>query len=128
MADLLRQARLDAAKIITSGGFGADITLTTKNGATTVTVKGLCTGSWISLDTDGNPVNSTKNHVDIPEQALIDLSYPLRNAANKVDLEGHKVSFKASNGDTLNFVVSESYPNGTLGLIICMLGKAKPLS
>jgi len=120
---ILAMARRDAQKFATSGGFQEDITLSTPDAAKIVQVTGFHTGVWMDYDNDGNKVNSDKFHIDIPEQALIDLDYPVRNAAGKVALKNHLVTVKDNTGTDREFVINESHPNGTLGLLICTLGR-----
>jgi hypothetical protein len=123
---LLAQARLDAQKFVTSGGFEVDITLSTPDANTTIILTGLGTGRWVKFDNEGNSVNSAKNSITISEKTLNDLEYPVRSEkTGKVKLYGHKVSHLDSNGTPKNYVIEECYPNGSLGLIICILGDSE---
>ena len=71
-------------------------------------------------------VNSESFHILIHEQVLIDGEYPVRSEkSGKVKMENHRVIFMDNNGVPHNFVVNEGYPNGTTGLIVCILGIAK---
>lgn len=123
---LLAQARKDALKFATSGGFQDDIILTTPDGSLTITCSVLVTGRWQSfMDDNGKIVNSASNHICIPEAVLTALAYPVRSlTTNKVKLENHKVQAKDNNGTIFNFVINSCYPNSTTGLIVCILGQA----
>ncbi|MBB6236495.1 hypothetical protein HDC90_001107 [Pedobacter sp. AK013] len=123
---LLQAARRDLNKIVSSGGFEDDIILSTPDGTITVEVKGLTTGITERYDNEGNKVNSSKTHVSIPEETLLLLAYPVRSVkSGKVALLDHKVKVNDSNGNTQSFVITETNPNATTGLIICFLGRSE---
>lgn len=122
---LLKQARLDMQKIVSSGGFEEDITFSNPDDTIQVAVKGLTSGIWIQYDAEGNKVNSSKSHVSVTEQDLLALGYPTRSiTSGKIALTGHKVSVKDASGVEAKFVINETSPNATTGLIVCLLGKA----
>ena len=123
MNSLLAQARKDAALIASAGGFQDDINITTPSGSLSVDVTGLCSAHWISFDNDGNSVNASSSHVDIHEQILIDAGYTVRNASGKVALRDHKVKVKDVTGILRTYTVVECHPNGTTGLLVCILGQ-----
>ncbi|WP_300440687.1 hypothetical protein [Christiangramia sp.] len=119
---ILQAAKADAKKIITSGGFEVDITLSTPSGDKTFLTTGLGSKHHLSFDTDGMPMSSKQAHVCVDEQVLLDNDYPVRNANGEIDLYKHKVSFKDSSGIVKSYVVREQFPNETLGLITLILG------
>lgn len=123
---ILAQARIDAAKFTEAGGFQVDVALTTPDGNTTVNIQGTGCGRWVNYDNDGNTVNATKNSIRFAESTLKGLDYPVRSPnTGHVKLKGHKVSCLDNNGDLKNYFIEEVYPNGTTGLIVCMLGESE---
>ena len=123
---LLLQARSDAIKFTTSGGFEEDILLKTKDGSMQLAVKGLSSGHTQTLDTDGSPINSESKHVSFPEIYLIQANYPYKSIrTGKIALSGHQVMVKDNTGFEANYVINECHPNATTGLIICILGRVQ---
>ncbi|RDY57708.1 hypothetical protein [Flagellimonas nanhaiensis] len=118
--NILQAARADAKKILSSSGFEEDITLTTPDGQTTITTKGLTTKHHLDFDTEG-PVNSKKVHICIDESDLEAKAYPVRNSVNEVDLREHIITVSDSTGNAREYLVSQLFPNETLGLIVCVL-------
>lgn len=123
---LLNKAKSDAIKYVTKGGFEENIQLQTADGNTTLDTTGLASKHHINFDTDGNSVNSKNAHICLSEQDLIDNAYPYRNADEEVDLLRHKVNVKDSSGIIKNYVIIETFPSETVGLIICILGDYEP--
>lgn len=119
---ILKQARKDANRYITKGGFEDDIILESADGLTTLNLTGFVSKHWINMDTDGNAANSKNAHVTLSEDALIAAGYPYRNADKEVFLQGHKVSTPDSSLITKEYVIIEWFPDETLGLIACILG------
>jgi hypothetical protein len=118
---LLTKARNDARKIL-KGGFSEDITLTTPDDSLSIETKGLATKHHINFDTDGLAVNSKNAHICLDESNLIELNDTTRNANQEIDLLNHKVSVKDSTNIVKNYVITETFPDETLGLIVCILG------
>lgn len=121
---ILQRARLDAKRYVTSGGFEETMTLTPVVGLP-LTFTGYATKHWISLDSNGLPVNGKNAHVCVDESILIANNYPYRNAKGEVMLKRHKVDVQDSTGIVKNYVVDEQYPDETLGLIVLILGDYK---
>lgn len=121
MGSILDKLRRDAKKMITSGGFEEQITLSTPNSSNTITLTGLTSKHFITFDTDGSTVNSKNAHICIDEDILTNASYPVRNAKGEVNLMKHRVSCKDSTGIVKNYVINQNYPDETLGLIVCIL-------
>ena len=123
---LFDAARRDMAKFATSGGFEQDMSITTKDGSLTVDVKGLSSGKMVpALNALDNQVISSTFHVSIPEQTLLDLEYPVRNALGKVAMIDHRVTVNDNTDTPRNFIVTENHPNTTTGLIVLILGRAE---
>lgn len=117
---IIDQARRDAQRFTNAGGFQEEITLSTPSGDSELLVSGLTTGHWQGFDTDGNPVNSTSNHITIAEADLIAANYPYL-VNGRVGLQNHKVSVLDK-----TYIINECHPNQTLGLLVCILGVYKP--
>lgn len=123
---LLQAARRDAAKIISSGGFEEDITISNLSQTKSLNIKGLHSKHWISFDTDGSQVNSKNAHVLIDEQILNENGYDTRNArTGNIDLKNHRISVKDSTLMVKEYIIVECYPSETFGLIVCILGDFK---
>lgn len=123
---LLQQARKDAAKIISSGGFEEDILISNPQGTKSLQLKGLHSKHWISFDTDGTQVNSKNAHVLISENFLTENDYTTRSArTGNVDLKNHRITVKDATLIEKNYVIEECYPSETFGLIVCILGDFK---
>ena len=76
----MKQARQDAQKIINSGGFEEEITISNPSGILIVQVKGLHSKHWLVHDTDGNLVNGKNAHVTISEKELNEKGIVTRNS------------------------------------------------
>jgi hypothetical protein len=119
----LVNAIADWKRLVNNGGFGVNVTLTPPGSSTSKIVKGIAVKHHTSVSTDGLPVNSINVHVSIIESDLIALSYTVRNAAGEVDLRNHRASFADANGTTKNYIIKETMPDETVGLITCILGR-----
>lgn len=123
MGSLLEQARKDARKIINSGGFEEKITISNPSGVYITEVNGLHSKHWISQDTDGNLINGKNAHICISEKDLTDAGLVTRNPSNQnVALRNYIVSAKDSSGTEKKYIINETFPSETLGLIVCILG------
>ncbi|HMI01627.1 MAG TPA: hypothetical protein VK541_04050 [Pedobacter sp.] len=123
---LLLQARKDAIKFVSAGGFEEDILIKTKDETIELAVKGLTSGHTQIFDNDGNGVISTSFHIDVPEQFFIEADFPYINPrSGKIDLKGYKVFSPDNTQAVRHYVVNETHPNATTGLIICILGRAE---
>ena len=49
------------------------------------------------------------------------MNYPVRNTKDQVDLEDHRVTVKDSTGFDQMYVIDQSWPDETLGNIVCIL-------
>lgn len=119
---ILQKARRDARKYITRGGGEENITLTSADGLTVLETTGWNTKHWINFDTDGNSVNSKNAHISLSESLLAESNYPVRNSSGEVYLKKHRVSVSDSTGNVKEYVITEWFPNETLGIIVCILG------
>lgn len=132
---LMRQARKDAAQITTSIGWESTILLTTPDKSKFVYIKGIFTSHNMTIDELGQRVNSKNSAVLIAEKDLLNafkgdfsddfnddfsntISYPYRNkATGNIALINHTIEV-----DGKEFVINETYPSETVGLILCTLG------
>ena len=111
-----------ADQISNTDGFAIPITFTTPNGGTTAQINGLHTKHHLSYDAEGLPVNTKNAHISFREKDLTDLSYPVRDANGEVYLYGHKIEVKDSTGSSKTYMITETFPDETVGVIVCILG------
>lgn len=117
----LPQAKFDWQRFTNNGGFGVDLTLTPPGGEPFL-IKGLATKHHNSIGTDGLPVNAKNVRISIIESDLVSLEYPVRNLKGEVSMLKHLVSYIDSTGSAKNFIIKETMPDETIGLITCILG------
>lgn len=123
MGDTLTLARRDAADIINSGGFESDITFDNPGGDPVV-IKGTASKHHMSYDDDGLRVNTKNAQITVNEADLVDAGITTRNAEREVNLKGRFISYVDSTGVASDYVITEVFPNETLGHIVCTLGEA----
>ena len=120
---LIDRAKTDWQRFTTnSDEFGVSILLQNPAETVSLSIVGLATKHRIGIDTDGNLVNTKNAHCSFAEKPLTDASYPVRNSSGEVFLEGHRVSWKDSTGNTKKYVIREWYQDETVGMIVCILG------
>ena len=120
MPGLIEQAKGDWQRFSSDlKTWGTAITLTAPT-AEVANIAGIATNHHIGVDTDGNPINTKNAHITISEQLLIDAGYPVR-MNNEVSLIEHRVSYKDSTGVTKEYVIEETFPDETIGMITCIL-------
>jgi hypothetical protein len=117
----LERAKYDWLRFSTNGGFQVAITLTPLSG-TPLSCVALATKHHNSIGTDGLPVNSKNVHISLIESYLVVLGYTVRDANQEVNLRNHKVSFADSSGVVKNYIIKETLPDETVGVITCLLG------
>jgi hypothetical protein len=118
---LIDQIRADIINISTSqSDFGVPIAMTAPT-LQSISLYGLHSKHHLGINGDGNRVNAKNAHISIPEKALSDANYPVRNVRGEVDLKGHKVSAPDNTGIVKLYKISEWYPSETTGLIVCIL-------
>ncbi|AGF91174.1 structural protein [Cellulophaga phage phi47:1] len=120
--NLLKKARRDAKKYITKGGFHQEITITTPDKNTVLVFTGFFTKHWVNFNAEGGSINSKNAHFTFDEDILTEAGYPVRNLDNEVHLFGHVVSTEDSSGIVKHYVITDWYPDETLGIISCILG------
>jgi len=85
-------------------------------------IVGLATKHNNSVTTDGIPVNAKNVHVSLIESYLVALGVTVRNLNGEVNLRNYRVSFPDSSGVTKNYIIKETMPDETTGVIVCILG------
>lgn len=122
IGNLLQQARQDAAKIATAGGFTVSAVLSLPDGSQPLAVTGLATGTWMVFDQtqQGKPVNSRSNSFTIPVSQLDAANFPYKDGT-RINLLKCKIFVQDGAGMAGTFTVNEQHPNTTLGLIVCLL-------
>lgn len=123
MGDILDLARADASFIINDGGFQVDITF--NPGPSQFLIKGLATKHHLSYDEEGLRANVKQAHITINEADLVTAGYTTRNQTGEIHLIGLVISYADSTGTASKYVIIETYPNETLGHIVCILGDFK---
>lgn len=118
---ILDAIRKDAKSYITKGGFESDITIKTPDSLKTITTTGLASKHHLNFDTDGTSINAKNAHICIDEDDLEVQGYPVRSN-NEVSLLHHRISVKDSTGIVKKYIIKETFPDETLGLIVCVLG------
>ncbi len=117
----LERAKEDIKRIIKTGGFEVDATLKHHSGTPSVNIKVTASKHHNSIDSDGLPSNTKNVHITLVESDLTDESYPVRNANGEVSLLNHLVDYADSTGNIKNYSISETFPDETLGIIVCIL-------
>jgi len=124
--DLIQLMRRDTKAIITSLGWGDTIQLTTKDKSLTVSLTGLASKHHLGIDQNGMPANTKTVHVTVIESDLVAWGYPVRNEKGEVKMVNHYATYVDSTGIPRNYVVTETFPDETLGAIMLILGDFKP--
>lgn len=118
---MIEKAQADIKRIRTDpNGFTKSIFFSAPT-LETATIFGMHSAIHMGTDTEGQIVNSKKAHISISESALTDLGYPTRNAEQLINLKDHRVSVVDSTGITKEYIISETFPDETVGLIVCFL-------
>lgn len=118
---MIERAQADIKRIRTDpNGFTKSISFVAPT-AETATIYGMAAIIHMGTNTEGQTVNSKKSHISISESALTDLGYPTRNAEGLCDLKDHRISVVDSTGLSKDFIISETFPDETVGLIVCFL-------
>lgn len=119
----LERARADWIRFSTGGGFEVDLTFETPSGSVTKTVQGIGMKHHLSVDSEGVNVNQLNAHITVSENELIDAGYPVRNGSDIVDLKDHKLRYADSTGVEKEYLIKQTYPDETVGMITCILGE-----
>lgn len=102
-------------------GFAVNVDITNIHTGEMVTVPMLHTKHHLGIDTDGVRVNSRNAHISFSEKLLNDAGVDIRNVKEDVSVKRWKVSVSDSTGVKKNYVIRETFPDETLGLIVCVL-------
>ncbi len=91
----------------------------------TVICNGISVKHSVAFDNNSQPVKGKTARVTVSEGALLALAYPVRDINNKVSLIKHKVTFVDSANLTYIGQITETYPDESTGIIVCILGDFK---
>lgn len=117
---LLDTARMDAKNIV-QGEFSSPCTITNPQRSVSVSLSALATKHHIIINPDtGQPINAKNAHICLSETKLNELGYITR-VNGDVSLVGHFINVSDSTGIVKKYKISETWPNETLGLIVCIL-------
>ncbi len=119
--DILNLARRDAAQLIGSAGFETPITFN-RIGAEDVVITGLATKHHLGYNEEGIRANVKNAQITVNESDLVDAGIVTRNGSNEVYLYRQIISYPDSTGNSRDYVITETFPNETLGHIVCILG------
>lgn len=119
--NLLAKAKSDLAAI-SQKDFAIDLTFDDTAGKIE-TIKGWGIKHHISIDEDtGLAVNSKNAHCSFSESVLAATGYPIRDGNDEVKMKFHKVTFKNSNDVSKIYMINQTFPDESLGIITCILG------
>lgn len=121
MSRILEMAKSQVRRIINSGGFNQELTIT-PTGQSAVIVQGIGTRHSEGFDDDGLPIVSDNIHCTFSELDLNEAGATTRDGNGNLSLKGWKVSWSDAIGSA-NYVIEESNPDNTLGIIRNILGK-----
>ena len=117
---LLDTARMDAKNIV-QGEFSSPCTITNPQRSVSVSLSALATKHHIIINPEtGQPVNAKNAHICLSETKLNELGYITR-VNGEVSLVGHFINVSDSTGIVKKYKISETWPNETLGIIVCIL-------
>jgi hypothetical protein len=106
----------------TRAGFSQEIVFTPPVGEP-ITVRGLVSKHSLGINPEtGLPVNSKNAHISVVESVLTDEGYQTRNDNGDVDLRKHLVTWCDASGNRYTYMIEETMPSYTTGLIVCILG------
>lgn len=113
--------------------FNIEITFNAPSPSTeTATIKGIATNNAITFETDGQHAIGHTVHISFSEAELLEANpnYPVRSttgeSAGLVSLNDHRVSFIDANGTIQNYVITNYYPDNTVGIISCDCNYFRP--
>lgn len=122
----LNLIRRDVKRYVNQTGALENIIMSVPDGSLTISITGWAVKHHISFDSDGNQVNTKNARATIDEAVLVANGYPVRNANKEIALKMHLITFKDSSGEDKDYIVRESFPDETLGMICLILGDYKP--
>lgn len=101
-----------------------ELTFTKSDESETATLFGIGTRHSLSMDTDGIPVKMPNNHVSFHEELFNEANpnYIIRpNNGDEIKMRGDRVTFNDSTGTPRTHLISEVWPDQTVGMIVCIL-------
>lgn len=124
MGDILELAKRDARRYVNSGGFEVNLLITPTVGDP-VTIQGLTSRHSQGFDTNGKPIVSDNAHCSFSEVDLTNEGLTTRNSQGDLIVKDWVVQFTDAISAT-TYLISEAYPDNTLGIIKCMLTLHEP--
>jgi hypothetical protein len=121
--NLLERAKRDKHRILTNQANGFAVELTITDGNTTAVISGIPSNHHVNVNGEGIPVNSKKASVTISEKSLQDAGYPVRNNEGNVKITNDRVTYKDSTGVPKTYVITQVFPDETIGQIVLILGQ-----
>jgi len=115
MSRILELAKRDARRIVNSGGFNQELTIT-PTGGSAISIQGLATRHSQGFDGDGLPVVSDNVHCTFSELDLTEAGATTRNANGTLIVKNWLVTWTDAIGEA-NYKISEAWPDNTLGII-----------
>lgn len=110
-------------KRFTQAEFSASIVFSNPAASETATVNGLVSKHSLGIDSEtGLPVNSKNTHISVAESVLNDEEYTTRDSEDRISLKNHKVVWVDASGTSYEYLINETMPSNTFGLIVCTLG------
>lgn len=106
-------------------GFTKRMTFTREDGSKSVVVYGMHSKIHMTTTTIGETINGKRPHVSVSESSLTDLGYPTRNSNNEVSMINDRIMVVDSSGQNCQYVITQTFPDETLGLIVCILGDSE---
>ena len=120
---IIEKAREDFLQITSNSDTGPGVEMTFYAPTNeTATVKGLHSKHHLGVDPDTGKFVNTKNaHASVSEKLLTDAGYPVRDANGEVNMRKHRVDVKDSTGNVKSYIISENFPDETLGFLVFSL-------
>lgn len=98
-------------------------TLRNSDNSINITVKGIHAKHHLGITPEGVPINTRVSNIAFTEKQVTDHGKSIRNSFGEVDLNGFTITVKDSTGLDKTYAIEEWYPDETVGLIVCILGK-----
>lgn len=125
--NIIQRIKQDTKAILSnSGEFAVPVTFTSSGDSpVTETCNALAVRHALAVNPDTGlraRARSFTARVTVHEQALLDLSYPVRDSDGKIDLVNHLAEWTDISGTSKTYIITECFPNEVTGVIVCWLG------
>ena len=126
---LLDIMRADNKFILDQGGFQTDLTITSKDGLTTIVVFATVTLHHTQIDPDTGLYANVKNgHFVLNTETLEELGFPVFASTKRPNdpyLKDARVEFLDASGKLQKMICNDVRPSNTFGCISVLLGEYK---